>query len=194
MAGTLVEFAEFSVHQARNAYSGLLLVPGWDQLRFNVLLKPLKKQWSSSKPKYATFWDGAQMVEFLSTQPLLVHDVEALRERLLIVLRLFMLLPSIDLARTFRTVTVQGSTAFVLIQRKGSKFPMWETVLHLPDSPHLCPWTLLQRYVAMTCSLPGVDPGSPVFITLKPTYNPLQANTLGSLTKKFFEKMGLHLK
>ena len=41
-AGWLLKLAENSPHEARNAYSALLLVPGWESLKFSALIKKCK--------------------------------------------------------------------------------------------------------------------------------------------------------
>ena len=61
MASQILYLHKFSPSQARNAYSAMLLIPGWDQLKFCPLLNQCKRAWNYSQPKYSTFWD-AEMV------------------------------------------------------------------------------------------------------------------------------------
>ena len=90
-----VAFAIITLHhlypsQAKNAYSGMLLVPGFSALRFEPLLAPFKKLWNSSTQKYGTFWEPAELIQQLATTPLSGNPLD-LRERLLICLRLLCL-------------------------------------------------------------------------------------------------------
>jgi hypothetical protein len=190
VAGLLVQFNDVMPAQARHAYASLLLVPGMDQLQFNPLLRQVKKSWNHSQSKYATFYDASGPIAKLAAQPLNWEDITAIRTRLLLVLRFFMLCRNVDLERMFRTVSMVDDQPFILIQRKGQKKPQWEAVLTLPEHKHLCPWTLLQRYVALTSTF--LLPGSSVFRSLHPPFTALKANTLGSLTKQALTKLGVN--
>ena len=66
--------------------------------------------------------------------------------------------------------------------------------MQLPGSPDLCPWTLLQTYVALTCHLPGVVPGSPVLRALQQPFAPLKSNTVGSITGRHLVECGVNTK
>ena len=57
VAAAIVSIAKVSLSQARNAYSAMLLVPGFSLLKFQPLLAPCKRQWNAISEKYATFWD-----------------------------------------------------------------------------------------------------------------------------------------
>ena len=78
---------------------------------------------------------------------------------------------------------------FILIQRKGWVKPQWEAMVTVPKCPQICPWTLLQKYVALTSK--HVPPGSPVFRCLKPPFAPMKANSIGSLTKMALSYLGI---
>lgn len=58
LAAQIIALHAVAPAQARNAYSGLILIPGFDQLRFSPLLSNCKKMWSESNVRYGAFWDG----------------------------------------------------------------------------------------------------------------------------------------
>ena len=74
---------------------------------------------------------------------------QAVRDRLMVVLRLVQLMRSIDLARTLRCTASEGGLHYFLVQRKGSNHFAWESFVELED-PSISPWHLAQRYVAQT--------------------------------------------
>jgi hypothetical protein len=55
-AGLLISFNHHTKNEAMNAYSALLLLPGWEQLRFSPLMRRLKQAWNSTNAKYGAFW------------------------------------------------------------------------------------------------------------------------------------------
>ena len=55
VASAIITLHQISPSQAKNAYSGMLLVPGFSALRFEPLLTPFKKLWNSSTQKYGNF-------------------------------------------------------------------------------------------------------------------------------------------
>ena len=55
VASAIITIHHLSPSQAKNAYSGMLLVPGFSALRFEPLLTPFKKLWSSSTKSMALF-------------------------------------------------------------------------------------------------------------------------------------------
>ena len=70
VAGQLLELNKISSSEARNAYSALLMIPGWEQIRFSSLLGPCKRSWNASQPKYSTFLDAWAVLKILSQQTL----------------------------------------------------------------------------------------------------------------------------
>ncbi len=50
-AGLLISFNEHNKNEARNTYSALVLLPGWDQLRFSPLIRKSKQAWNSTNQK-----------------------------------------------------------------------------------------------------------------------------------------------
>ena len=100
VAGLLLEFDKLLPSQARHAYASLILIPGLGQLAFNPLLRQVKKQWNTSSPRYASFYNAQHPVQTLAKQPLKWNDISQVRERLILCCRFLMLCRSVDLART----------------------------------------------------------------------------------------------
>ena len=185
IATQLVRLNAVNKNQARNAYSALLLIPGWDQIRFSPLLKACRRTWNQSVPKYPAFWSASPVVKALTKQPLTWSSIPQVRDRLILAWRLFQLARSVDLSRLFRKISFLGEKPFVWIQRKGWLTPRWEEVVYLPNLPALCPWQLLQAYVKLThlhCA-----EGTEVLRTLHAPFSPLSSNTIGSITSKLLE-------
>ena len=88
LASQILYLKKFSPCQARNAYSAVLLIPGWDQLQFCPLLHQCKRSWNHSPAKYSTFWDADVLLKKLLSQPLNWQSVEHVRNRLIIVCRI----------------------------------------------------------------------------------------------------------
>ena len=186
MAGNIVFLNKFSPAQARNAYSALLLLPGWGQLRFSPLLVCCRKNWQTSQARYSTFWDATTVLDKLAHMALDWESIQEVRDRLIIIFRLLNLSRSIDLARTWRCMSQVGEQAFVLTQRKNQNRPQWEAVIKLKEPVALSPLALLMQYVRLTASF--VPAGSFLLRQLKPPFAPLCANTIGSITKHWFKK------
>ena len=58
VAGLLLQMNAINPHQARHAYSAVLLIPGFSPLRFSPLLARAKKAWNAHQAKYSSFWDA----------------------------------------------------------------------------------------------------------------------------------------
>ena len=127
------------------------------------------------------------LVQRLSGQPL-GTSLESIRNRLILSWRFFQLSRSIDLARTFRKVSMVGDVPFIWVQRKGWPRPRWEEVVCLPSCPELCPWALLKLYVSKSSALPA---GSLLLRGLRPPFAPLTSNSIGSLTRRMLHLLGL---
>ena len=108
VAEHLVLLHGVSVSQARSAYAALLLIPGFDQLRFNPLLCRCKKCWNVSEAQYSHFWSVEILVQKLAREKLDWATVEAVRNRLILCWRLFALHRSVDLARLYRKISFGG--------------------------------------------------------------------------------------
>ena len=57
LASQILQLSQYSLPEARNAYSACLLLPGTQGLRFHPLLQLTKKKWNTSIPRYPEFWD-----------------------------------------------------------------------------------------------------------------------------------------
>ena len=126
VAGAIVKLFDFSIAQARNAYSGIVQIPGLQDLRFCTLLNPLKRRWNVNVEKYAAFWDPAPLLFKLNNTPVLWNDAEHVKQRLIICCRLLQLHRSVDLARTLRNVAFAQGSPFLQVKRKGWKTYKWE--------------------------------------------------------------------
>jgi hypothetical protein len=191
IASQLVKLNLENKNQARNAYSALLLIPSLDQLKFSPLLRGCKRLWSQSNARYPAFYDAASLVQQLSTLPLQWNSIVHVRQRLILAWRFIQLARSIDLQRLFRKISFVEERPFVWIHGKGWHSPRWEEVVCLPACPSLCPFTLLTQYVRLTASLPGVAQESEVLRSSQAPFLPLKANSIGSITTKALEDMGI---
>jgi hypothetical protein len=189
LASQILYLNQFSPSQARNAYSAMLLIPGWDQLRFCPLLHTCKRTWNTSQAKYSTFWDAENVLKKLCLQPLNWQSIQAVRDRLILACRLLNLFRSVDLARTWRCHSSIGDQFYILTQRKNQKKPQWEALLRVPGQPVICPVTLIKHYVAMTAH--QAPSGSLLLRQIKPPYAPLSNNTVGSITRNLLQQFGI---
>ena len=62
LASKIAFLARISLSQARNAYSAVLLLGEWPTLPLSPVLRPFKRLWQHSAPKYAAFWDAQPLV------------------------------------------------------------------------------------------------------------------------------------
>ena len=152
VAQGILKLHSFSMHQARNAYSACLIIPGFSSLRFEQLLQPLKRAWSSSAQKYADFWDAHPLMMGLAEdkRPLSQLPLSDLRLRLIIVLRIVCLHRGGDLASLLRTYSMVHGKFFILIKRKGWKFHQWENLPVIASKENISPYHLLVEYVKRT--------------------------------------------
>ena len=183
MADAIVQIFQVSPAQARNAYSGALLIPQLSQLRFVSLLSPYKKLWNINVEKYGVFYDPWPIILELAriTFKELQSNVDLLRTQFILCSRFLCLYRSSDLANLKRTISVVSGVPFIKIRRKGQKFPKWEKILSLPDWPQISPAHLLQAYVRLTKNLG--KPGGPVLLALQAPFRPLTADRVGAITK-----------
>ena len=188
-ASWLLRMAKTWPHEARNAYSGLLLIPGWEHLKFNPLIKACKKFWDQTGDRYSGFWDARKLPERLQEEELDWNSLWQVRDRCIICLRLLHLCRSVDLARCWRRKAVLEGQPYLWIRRKGQRRPRFERLVTLPFFPALSPAHLVDRYVAMTA--PFVAPGSSMFLALKSPYKALTSNTIGNITKMCLKRLGV---
>ena len=55
VASWVAKMAEINANEARHAYSGLLLIPGFESLRFSPLLKLAKRLWGGGEANTMIF-------------------------------------------------------------------------------------------------------------------------------------------
>ena len=185
VAALLVNYNKFSESEARHVFAALLLIPGFEHLRFHPFLKVCKRNWNVSTIKYAEFWDAQQVLQKLVHKPIKWHVIEEVRERLILVCRLLLLFRSIDFSRTLR------GNMYVLVRRKGQLHHQCDDVMKL-GLKVISPADLVLRYVELTS---GQDvPGSALLLQLHAPYGPLSSNAIGSLTKKALQKLGVDMR
>ena len=187
LAYWLIQFSEKeSFAEARCAYAALLLFSGAQALRFEPILKGIKKRWNYSVPRYVVYYDVPKLLQQL---PYLEARTESqVRLRLILVLRFFALFRGIDLERTKRTgIIKQGKVWFVQARRKGR--PVYEpSPIHAMSNRAYCPLYWLGVYLEMTSSYEGNE----LFVSLKAPRKPIVAGTINSLTTTFLRSVGLH--
>ena len=176
--------------KAKYAYSAVVLLPGYDFLKFSPLLKNCKRDWFSSQPKYATFWDAQPVLKKLIRQKINWKNESQVRDRLILVLRLLQLCRSIDLSRMWRTMSQVGNEFYIKIQRKGALRPTWEQLLELPSGQSdICPVALALAYVDLTKR--HCPDGSLLFRSVTSPYAPLSANSIGRITRNLLHGLGV---
>ena len=166
----------------------MLLIPGWEFLKFTRSVKLAKRLWNVSEAKYSDFWDAKSVVQQLKKFPVNWDSVQSVRDRCILMMRLFHLCRSIDLAQAKRTGAVQGNSLYWWIKRKGQSAHHFEEVMRLPDR-NISPACLLLRYVALTSRFVG--PGGAVFVSLHPPFKALSANSIGRVTKLWLKRLGV---
>jgi hypothetical protein len=125
----ILRFAHQQPHQARNAFSAFLLIPGWEPMKFSHEIKLAKRIWESSGAKYAEFWDAKDVLQKLMFEPLDWSSVPHVREITIVVLRFFHLCRSIDLAQAVRTSASMDKAMHVMLKRKGRALPVFEQLI-----------------------------------------------------------------
>ena len=188
IAGQIQKLALISPSEAKHAYSALLLIPGLESLKFSPLLKQCKREWNASIAKYSDFWDAQEVLKKLQRQWVNWTSIQSGRDRLIIIMRLLHLCRSVDLAQTLRALSRQGDDTYILMKRKGQQLAQWERLIAMPQED-LSPVHLLLKYVEMTSHL--CLPGSPLLRALTPPHLPLTSNSVGRITKRVLQGMGI---
>ena len=116
-----------------------------------------------------------------------INDVKEVRDRKILVLRLFHLCRSIDLSQALRIRSSCNAQLYWKQKQKGKPRAEFEALLHLPDAT-LSPAFLLCRYVSLTHA--QGRPGGPIFLNLNPLH-PLSANSIGRITKQLLASLGV---
>ena len=169
--GLLLELHAVSHSQACNAYSALLLVPGFHDVKYHPLLKHAKKQWNKHSPRYAAFWDPVPVfLAFLNTSYDVKYNAHA-RIPLILLWRFLGLFTSINFSRTRRQISSIGEHRFVVVRRKNKPDYRWEEILVLRLDAW-SPWHALCTYVGLTAPLAA--PSSALLIALHRPYQPFE--------------------
>jgi len=108
IASAIIELHKASASQARNAYSGVLLIPGFSSMRFMSVLLPYKKIWNTNTEKYASFWDPTPLLERLLSEKFDWNMAQEVRDRFILVSRILCLYRSVDLSRMLRNISFVG--------------------------------------------------------------------------------------
>ena len=162
-----------------------LLFPALESLRFDPAVKAMRMEFNRSSPQYNCFWSGSSLISQLAQEKIDWSSRRVVRDRLIIVWRLLHLYRSCDLSELLRVWT-QGSEGekFVAAKRKGWREHPWERVMVLPDSPRVCPQTLLSRYILLTAEwVKDLPSPAPVLVSLVRPYKALSPSRIAALTK-----------
>jgi hypothetical protein len=116
--------AATSVSQARNCYSALVALPPLQQLKFEVVMKPLKRKFNVSKPRYDIFYDVEPILRDFQLEEKPCDEV-SIRLRLILLLRLLCMFRGVDLARAHRNVRKGSLPYFLETQKKGRQYYAW---------------------------------------------------------------------
>ena len=188
IALALKRFAQaYSPAQARNAYSALMLLPCCQHLRYETCLRPLKRQWGASKPKYSTFYEVEPLLGEMLNAPLPTSE-EGVRERLVLLLRLACLFRGCDLKMAHRNVNMTSQPWLMYTKRKGKQYYAWYPVPRL-HPVHVDP----QYFMVQNLSLTSEVAGPALFYSLPKAGNryPLKSDTINSITTKYLHARGL---
>ena len=203
IASGIIEIYNWSPSQAKNAYSSVLLLPGFYHLRFHHLLLPYKKLWNTNVEKYASFWDCTPMIlSFIQNAPpdcdpikqkqcwLHLMPLELLRETLIICCRLFCLHRSSDFTNILRSASIlQGNIPFIMVRRKGWKSHKWEKLVSISQFPQISPWHLIRAYVQRTSK--HEKPGGPLLLSLKKPFKPISSGTIATITSNVMKRFDI---
>ena len=148
--------------------------------RFEPTLKPLKRQWSISTPRYDVFYQVDALLQVLVDAPVPTGE-EKIRNHLILLLRLLCLFRGIDLARCHNAVQIKQGVYFLPMRRKGQTSFSFSPVPEV-QPPLLNPRLWLGMYIALVekrgpwlfWTLPGKGPS-----------RPLSADAIIALTSKF---------
>ena len=119
LSSTLCDLAVCSASHRRNAYSALFFFPHPSSLRFDPVMKGLRKRWNHAAPKYGAFFGAVPFLRRLWVRHLNRSSISQVRDSLLIVWRLFQLYRSVDLEHSRRAVSEVNGKCYILVKRKG---------------------------------------------------------------------------
>lgn len=178
----------FGANAARNLFSAFAMFPFLQQLKFEAGLKPLRRQWGASAPRYHYFYAVSPLLEDLTRSA--GEDREnterALRLRAILLLRFCCLFRGIDLARAKRQLDTREATWFLTTRRKGrvkeGKYPVARM-----EPASICPQAVLSAYRMATADYQGEF----LFVSLKRPRRPLSADTINGMTTRWLHTQGL---
>ena len=188
LAYWLIQFSEKeSFAEARCAYAALLLFSGAQTLRYEPILKGIKKRWNYSGPRYMVYYDVPKLLQQL---PYLEARTESqVRLRLIQVLRFFALFFVASIWNVRNAQISLSRAMFVLFQARRTGRPVYEpSPIHAMSNRAYCPLYWLGVYLEMTSSYEGNE----LFVSLKAPRKPIVAGTINSLTTTFLRSVGLH--
>jgi hypothetical protein len=114
IASAIIQLFQYSIPQARNAYSSMLLISSFEGIRFHPLLSPYKRQWNTNTEKYVHFYDPLPLLMELSASDS-PTSISAIRDQLILASRFLCLYRSHDLANIKRVVSIVGNIPFIKI-------------------------------------------------------------------------------
>ncbi len=115
IAQAIIQLFQYSIAQARNACSVILILLGFEGIRFKPLLISYKKLWNINIEKYSLFWDPLLLLMELVATCGIPSDLKTLRDTLIIFSRILCLYRSSDLANIKRCVSVVNGIPFIQI-------------------------------------------------------------------------------
>ena len=187
VAVQLLKFSRtHSLSAGRMAYSAVCLFPCFSQLRFEGMLRNLKRDWFVSVPHYHRFYDVRRLIQVMHQQP--VETEAQLRLQAILSLRFFALFRGVDLARSRRDIQRAAQPWFISAKRKGRRYYA-RYPIHNVTPPSIDPQRCLARYLEAT----GDYEGSEIFVSLRKPRKPLSSDTINGLTTRWLRKHLLEL-
>ena len=187
VAVQLLKFSRtHSLSAGRMAYSAVCLFPCFSQLRFEGMLRNLKRDWFVSIPHYHRFYDVRRLIQVMHQQP--VETEAQLRLQAILSLRFFALFRGVDLARSRRDIQRAAQPWFISAKRKGRRYYA-RYPIHNVTPPSIDPQRCLARYLEAT----GDYEGSEIFVSLRKPRKPLSSDTINGLTTRWLRKHLLEL-
>ena len=187
VAVQLLKFSRtHSLSAGRMAYSAVCLFPCFSQLRFEGMLRNLKRDWFVSVPHHHRFYDVRRLIQVMHQQP--VETEAQLRLQAILSLRFFALFRGVDLARSRRDIQRAAQPWFISAKRKGRRYYA-RYPIHNVTPPSIDPQRCLARYLEAT----GDYEGSEIFVSLRKPRKPLSSDTINGLTTRWLRKHLLEL-
>ena len=187
VAVQLLKFSRtHSLSAGRMAYSAVCLFPCFSQLRFEGMLRNLKRDWFVSVPHYHRFYDVRRLIQVMHQQP--VETEAQLRLQAILSLRFFASFRGVDMARSRRDIQRAAQPWFISAKRKGRRYYA-RYPIHNVTPPSIDPQRCLARFLEAT----GDYEGSEIFVSLRKPRKPLSSDTINGLTTRWLRKHLLEL-